>query len=71
MLTETHIGDLFRLTAFPPTFVLMVKERIPTFVRNSGALIEATRMAPTPREGYVMSSHCPLEEQDTGSLPEP
>ena len=45
---------------------LMVKEQIPAFVLNSGALTEATRMRLTPREGYVMSSHDPLEERDPG-----
>src|SRR5258706_4691789 len=47
---------------------LMVKEQIPTFILNSGARTGArtgaTRMRLTPREGYIMSSHYPLEVRD-------
>ena len=42
----------------------MVKEQIPAFILNSGARTEATRMRLTPREGYIMSSHYPLEVRD-------
>ena len=46
----------------------MVKEQIPVFILNSGARTEATRMRLTPRKGYVMSSHYPLEVRDLSCL---
>ena len=46
----------------------MVKEQIPAFIFDSGARTGATRMTLTPCEGYVLSSHNPLEEQDPSWL---
>ena len=44
----------------------MVKEQIPVFVIKSGARSETIQMKLTPREGYAMGSHYPLEERDPG-----
>ena len=47
----------------------MVKEQIPAFILNRGARTEPTQMRLSPYEGYIMSSHYPLEEQNPRWLP--